>query len=99
MRSDGLSTGSVVLPLDASDATPSDGSPADQTSGSDVAVGVDAADGSAHAFPPEAQTWPGNGHGYALYLVPGGVTWDDARNDDIVTGNGERVVSYIVEYE
>ncbi len=74
---DGLSSGGLV-PVDASvDRASAEG--AADVAVDDVVDGADAADGPARPFPPEAQTWPGNGHGYAIYVVPTGVTWVEAR--------------------
>jgi len=83
---DGLS-GGALLHLDATtDSAPSDGSIADRAS---VPDGADAEGGDAapHTFPPEAQTWSGNAHGYAVYVVPNGLTWIEAR-DRAVQGGG-----------
>jgi hypothetical protein len=34
---------------------------------------------AARAFPPQAQIWPVNGHGYAIYVASAGVSWTEAR--------------------
>lgn len=77
VSTDGLSNGAAdasVVPFDA-DVDRSDPTGVDAGS-------IDAArdaDGDARVFPPGAQIWPVNGHGYAVYVDRSGLSWSDAR--------------------
>jgi hypothetical protein len=48
-------------------------------SGAGSADGGDAGVETGKVMPSEAHVWSGNGHGYAVYVVPGGISWDAAR--------------------
>ncbi len=69
----------------------SDGPPQGPESGGDAAIpdvgrepdrAIDAGPGDAardaKTFPPEASVWSVNGHGYAVYIEPAGISWTEA---------------------
>lgn len=79
VSTDGLSNGTVDASVAHFDGAVDDakGNRTDAgTAGSDAARDGDA---GARVFPPEAQIWPVNGHGYAIYVVPSGISWTEAR--------------------
>jgi Lectin C-type domain len=79
VSTDGLA-GDPLVTMPGEDAARED--VADAAGSSDArtdGVSADAADG--RAPPPGAQTWSGNGHTYAVVVVPGGISWTQARTD------------------
>jgi hypothetical protein len=68
---DGLSSGALNAPSDA----PLASGDADDAGTSSL----DGADGADAKFPSDTLVWSGNGHAYAVRVVPGGIPWDQAR--------------------
>jgi hypothetical protein len=75
VSTDGLSDGALDGGGAPLDGALDDGAPGTTDARDDGA----ATDGDARAFPPEAQIWPVNGHGYAIYIVSNGLSWTEAR--------------------
>src|SRR5689334_55872 len=60
--------------------------PSDASDASDASDG-DASDaGDARTLPPNAKTFPDNGHVYAVVLAPSGLTWHEARARAVEAG-------------
>lgn len=60
--------------------------PSDASDASDAREGDAAEAGDARTLPPNAKTFPDNGHVYAVVHVPSGLTWHEARARAVEAG-------------
>ncbi len=82
VSTDGLRSGGADAAILRSDGALDDarGTAADAGADADSdGDGTGDADADARSFPPGATIWPVNGHGYAIYVVPNGLPWTEAR--------------------